>query len=188
FHGLWLTIAVLMFPQALNLIPNAALAAVLVYVGYKLAKPSLFKAEWEKGKMSFLPFIITIVSILFSDLLIGILIGMAVAFYFIIRSNFHRSITLVELENNFMVRFQQQATFLNKSLLKSLLDQIPANAKVVIDLTHCTFMDVDILDIIDDYQVRANERGLQVTYEFLNESHKSKLLGDMKCNFISKIK
>ncbi|MFM6951873.1 MAG: SulP family inorganic anion transporter [Bacteroidota bacterium] len=188
FHGLWLTIAVLMFPQALNLIPNAALAAVLVYVGYKLAKPSLFKAEWEKGKMSFLPFIITIVSILFSDLLIGILIGMAVAFYFIIRSNFHRSITLVELENNFMVRFQQQATFLNKSLLKSLLDQIPANAKVVIDLTHCTFMDVDILDIIDDYQVRADERGIQVTYEFLNEAHKSKLLGDMKCNFISKIK
>ncbi len=188
FHGLWLTIAVLMFPQALNLIPNAALAAVLVYVGYKLAKPSLFKAEWEKGRMSFLPFVITIVSILFSDLLIGIVIGMAVAFYFIIRSNFHRSITLVELENNFMVRFQQQATFLNKSLLKSLLDQIPANAKVVIDLTHCTFMDVDILDIIDDYQVRADERGIQVTYEFLNESHKSKLLGDMKCNFISKIK
>lgn len=187
-HGVWLTIAVLLFPQALNLIPNAALAAVLIYVGYKLAKPSLIKAEWEKGRMSFLPFIITIVSILFSDLLIGILIGMAVAFYFIIRSNFHRSITLVEIDNNYMVRFQQQATFLNKSLLKGLLDQIPTNSKVVMDLSHCTFMDVDILDIIDDYQVRAAERGIDVSYEFLNESHKAKLLGDLNCTFISKIK
>jgi MFS superfamily sulfate permease-like transporter len=187
-HGVWLTVAVLFFPHALNLIPNAALAAVLIYVGYKLAKPSLIMSEWRKGKMSFLPFIVTIVSILFSDLLIGILIGMAVAFYFIIRSNFHRSITLVELDNNYMVRFQQQATFLNKSLLKTLLDRIPSNAQVIMDLTHCTFMDVDILDVIDDFQVKAAERNILISYEFLNDAQKTKLLGDLNCNFISKIK
>jgi MFS superfamily sulfate permease-like transporter len=187
-HGVWLTIAVLMFPNALNLIPNAALAAVLIYVGYKLAKPSLIKSEWKKGKMSFLPFIITVVSILFSDLLIGILIGMAVAFYFIIRSNFHRSINLVEIDNNYMLRFQQQVTFLNKSLLKELLDKVPHNSQLVMDLTHCTFMDVDILDIIDDFQIKALERNILMSYEFLNDAQKSKLLGDLHCNFISKIK
>jgi MFS superfamily sulfate permease-like transporter len=187
-HGVWLTVAVLLFPNVLNLIPNAALAAVLVYVGYKLAKPSLIVSEWKKGKMSFLPFIITIVAILFSDLLIGILIGMAVAFYFIIRSNFHRSITLVELDNNYMVRFQQQATFLNKALFKELLEKIPTNAKLVIDLTHCTFLDMDILDVIDDFQIKASERNITMSYEFLNESQKTKLLGDLHCNFISKIK
>lgn len=187
-HGVWLTVAVLFFPHALNLIPNAALAAVLIYVGYKLAKPSLIMSEWRKGKMSFLPFIVTIVSILFSDLLIGILIGMAVAFYFIIRSNFHRSINLVDLDNNFMVRFQQQATFLNKSLLKTLLDRIPSNAQVIMDLTHCTFMDADILDVIDDFQVKAVERNILISYEFLNDAQKTKLLGDLNCNFISKIK
>jgi MFS superfamily sulfate permease-like transporter len=187
-HGIWLAAAVLLFPNVLNLIPNAALAAVLVYVGYKLAKPSLIISEWNKGKVSFLPFITTILAILFSDLLVGILIGMAVAFYFIIRSNFHRSITAVEIGNNYMVRFQQQVTFLNKSLLKELLEKIPSDAHLVIDLTHCTFMDMDILDVIDDFQIKASERNIGISYEFLNESQKTKLLGDLNCNFISKIK
>lgn len=188
FHGLWLTIAVLMFPQALNLIPNAALAAVLVYVGYKLAKPSLIKSEWDRGMGSFLPFAVTVVAILFTDLLIGIFIGMLLAFYFIVKSNFHRSITMVQMEENFMIRFHQQVTFLNKSLLKSMLDKVQPNAKLVMDLTHCTFTDADILDVVDDFHTRASDQNISVQYEFLNESHKSKLLGDMKCNFISKIK
>lgn len=187
-HGVWLTIAVLAFPDVLNLIPNAALAAVLIFVGYKLAKPSLIRTEWNKGRMSFLPFIVTVIAILLTDLLIGILIGMAVAFYYILRSNFHRSITLVELENNYMVRFNQQSSFLNKALLKELLDQIPTESRVIMDMTHCTFLDADILDIIDDFQVRATDRNIKVSYEFLNDAHKGKLLGDLHCNFISKIK
>jgi MFS superfamily sulfate permease-like transporter len=187
-HGIWLTAAVLAFPDILNLIPNAALAAVLIFVGYKLAKPSLFLSEWKKGRLSYMPFIVTIVAILLTDLLIGILIGMAVAFYYILRSNFHRSITLVELENNYMVRFNQQSTFLNKALLKDLLDQIPAESSVIMDMTHCTFMDADILDVIDDFQIRAKDRNIKVSYEFLNDAHKDKLLGDLHCNFISKIK
>ena len=188
FHGVWLTLAVLMFPNVLNLIPNSALAAVLIFVGYKLAKPSLIKQEWAKGNMSFVPFIITVVSILFSDLLIGILIGMAVAFFYIIKSNFHKSLTLVKIEDNFMVRFQQQVTFLNKSLLKNMLEELPSNCNAILDLTHCTFMDRDILDIIDDFQVRSAEKSIKLSFEFLNESHKLKLLGELNCNFISKIK
>lgn len=187
-HGLWLTIAVVLFPQVLNLIPNAALAAILIFVGYKLAKPSLVISEWNKGIVSFMPFCITVISILFTDLLIGICIGMLVAFYFIVKSNFHRSITIVQMENNYMIRFHQQVTFLNKSLLKSLLDQIPRNAKLVMDLTHCTFTDADILDVLDDFHIRGKEHNIQIQYEFLNESQKNKLLGQIHCNFISKIK
>jgi MFS superfamily sulfate permease-like transporter len=87
-----------------------------------------------------------------------------------------------------MIRFHQQVTFLNKSLLKSLLDQIPGNAKLVMDLTHCTFTDADILDVLDDFHIRAKEHNIQIQYEFLNESQKNKLLGQIHCNFISKIK
>ena len=188
FHGVWLTVAVLLFPGVLNLIPNSALAAILIYVGFKLAKPSLIKQEWAKGNMSFVPFLVTVVSILFTDLLIGIMIGMAVGFFYIIKSNFHKSITLVQIDNNYMVRFQQQATFLNKSLLKTVLDELPTGANVIMDLTHCTFMDRDILDIIDDFQIRAKEKSMVISFEFLNESHKQKLLGELHCNFISKIK
>jgi MFS superfamily sulfate permease-like transporter len=188
FHGVWLTVAVLLFPGVLNLIPNSALAAILIYVGYKLAKPSLIKQEWAKGNMSFVPFVVTVVSILFTDLLIGIMIGMAVGFFYIIKSNFHKSITLVQINDNYMVRFQQQATFLNKSLLKTVLDELPKEANVIMDLTHCTFMDHDILDIIDDFQIRAKEKSMVISFEFLNESHKQKLLGELNCNFISKIK
>jgi MFS superfamily sulfate permease-like transporter len=188
FHGVWLTVAVLLFPGVLNLIPNSALAAILIYVGFKLAKPSLIRQEWAKGNMSFVPFLVTVVSILFTDLLIGIMIGMAVGFFYIIKSNFHKSITLVQIDNNYMVRFQQQATFLNKSLLKTVLDELPTGAYVIMDLTHCTFMDRDILDIIDDFQIRAKEKSMVISFEFLNESHKQKLLGELHCNFISKIK
>jgi len=188
FHGAWLAVAVLLFPGVLNLIPNSALAAILIYVGYKLAKPSLIKQEWGKGNMSFVPFVVTVVSILFTDLLIGIMIGMAVGFFYIIKSNFHKSITLVQINDNYMVRFQQQATFLNKSLLKTVLDELPVRANVIMDLTHCTFMDRDILDIIDDFQIRAKEKSMVISFEFLNESHKQKLLGELNCNFISKIK
>jgi MFS superfamily sulfate permease-like transporter len=172
----------------LNLIPNSALAAILIYVGYKLAKPSLIKQEWAKGNMSFVPFVVTVVSILLTDLLVGIMIGMAVGFFYIIKSNFHKSITLVQIDDNYMVRFQQQATFLNKSLLKTVLDELPTGANVIMDLTHCTFMDRDILDIIDDFQIRAKEKSMAISFEFLNESHKQKLLGELNCNFISKIK
>ena len=87
-----------------------------------------------------------------------------------------------------MLRFQQQVTFLNKSLLKELLDKVPHNSQIVMDLTHCTFMDVDILDIINDFQVKAAERNILMSYEFLNDAQKTKLLGDLHCNFISKIK
>ena len=177
FHGIWLALAVLFIPSVISLIPNAALAAILIYMGYKLAKPSLFLDEWKKGRISFVPFIVTVVAILFTDLLIGIILGMVVAFYYIIKSNFHRSVTLVQIDSNYLVRFQQQSNFLNKSLLKSVLQEIPNNSDVILDFTHCNFLDQDILDVIEDYQIRAESNQIHIGYSFTNPEHKQKLLG-----------
>jgi len=153
------------------------LAAILVFMGYKLAKPSLFIEEWKKGKMSFVPFIVSVFAILFTDLLIGIILGMVVAFFFIIKSNFHRSVTLVKIDSNYLVRFQQQSTFMNKSLLKSVLQGIPKNADVILDFTHCNFLDQDILDVVEDYQIRAKSNEIRIEYSFANIEQKRKLLG-----------
>jgi MFS superfamily sulfate permease-like transporter len=177
FHGIWVALAVMFIPSVISLIPNAALAAILIFMGYKLAKPSLFIEEWKKGKMSFVPFIVSVFAILFTDLLIGIILGMVVAFFFIIKSNFHRSVTLVKIDSNYLVRFQQQSTFMNKSLLKSVLQGIPKNADVILDFTHCNFLDQDILDVVEDYQIRAKSNEIRIEYSFANIEQKRKLLG-----------
>jgi MFS superfamily sulfate permease-like transporter len=188
FHGIWLALAVLFIPSVITLIPNAALAAILIFMGYKLAKPSLFIEEWKKGKMSFVPFIVSVLAILFSDLLIGIVLGMVVAFYYIIKSNFHRSVTLVKIDSNYLVRFQQQSSFMNKSLLKSVLQGIPKNADVILDFTHCNFIDQDILDVVEDYQIRAKSKEIQIEYSFANAEQKRKLLGSMESKLFNTIK
>ncbi len=187
FHGIWLTLSVLFIPSVISLIPNAALAAILIFMGYKLAKPSLFSDEWKKGRMSFVPFIVSVLAILFTDLLIGIILGMVVAFYYIIKSNFHRSVTLVQIDSNYLVRFQQQSSFMNKSLLKSVLHGIPKNSDVIMDFTHCNFLDQDILDVIEDYQIRAKSNHISIEYSFTNTEHRRKLLGSMEAK-LSNIK
>jgi MFS superfamily sulfate permease-like transporter len=187
FHGIWLALAVLFIPSVISLIPNAALAAILIFMGYKLAKPSLFTDEWKKGKMSFVPFIVTVLAILFTDLLIGIILGMVVAFFFIIKSNFHRSVTLVKIDSNYLVRFQQQSSFMNKSLLKSVLHGIPQNADVILDFTHCNFIDQDILDVVEDYQIRATSNEIRIEYSFANLEQKRKLLGSRESMLFNSI-
>ena len=187
FHGIWLALAVLFIPSVISLIPNAALAAILIFMGYKLAKPSLFTDEWKKGRMSFVPFIVSVLAILFTDLLIGIVLGMVVAFYYIIKSNFHRSVTLVQIDSNYLVRFQQQSSFMNKSLLKSILQGIPKNSDVIMDFTHCNFLDQDILDVIEDYQIRAKSNQIRIEYSFSSSQHRRKLLGSMELKLSSTI-
>ncbi len=175
-HGVWLITVVAIFPNVLNLIPNAALSAILIFVGYKLAKPSLFKSEFQRGWGSFLPFVITVVAILLTDLLLGIAIGMIIGFYFVIKTNFHRSITVVSLGNTHLIRFYYQATFLNKSLLKEKLAQLPLGAEVVLDFTNCHFVDNDIRDIIEDFEAVSEDRNLKVMKKFTSESHQWRLM------------
>jgi MFS superfamily sulfate permease-like transporter len=161
-HGALLLLSVAFIPQLLNLIPKAALAAILVFTGYKLAKPSLFKSFYAKGMNQFLPFIITIVAILTTDLLKGVLIGMGVGLYFIVKSNFKRAVLIVHDNNNYLFRLRQHVAFLNKGIIRKELEKVPENAYVIIDATKATFIDRDVAEEIEDYVLHAPLKKIKV--------------------------
>ena len=146
----------------MNLIPKAALAAILIYTGYKLAKPSLFKIYYKKGFDQFLPFIITIVAILFTDLLTGVLIGIAVGLFFVIRSNFKTSVLIVNDDSKYLVRLRKDVSFLNKPIIKSKLENVPENASVIIDTSRADFIDKDVVEVIEDFMMHAPLKNIRV--------------------------
>ncbi len=162
-HGVLLLISVLLFPVWLNTIPKSALAAILILVGYKLVSPAVIKEVWNKGKDQFIPFIITILAILLTDLLKGIGIGLLVGIFFVIKSNFRRAITFVRDGNKALIKLRENVTYLNKGSLKEIMESIPANSQVLIDGTLARFIDSDIADQIDDFLRFAPEKNLDVT-------------------------
>lgn len=162
YHGILLLACVALIPGLLNLIPKAALAAVLIYTGYKLAKPSLFKAYYKKGWDQFLPFVITIGAILLTDLLIGVLIGIGVGLFFIVRSNFKTSVFIVHDDNKYLIRLRKDVSFLNKPIIKNKLEEIPENASVLIDASRADFIDKDIIEVIEDFSIHAPLKNIRV--------------------------
>jgi MFS superfamily sulfate permease-like transporter len=162
YHGILLLLCVALIPGLLNLIPKSALAAVLIYTGYKLAKPSLFKAYYKKGWDQFLPFVITIAAILLTDLLIGVLIGIGVGLFFIIRSNFKTSVFIVHDHNKYLIRLRKDVSFLNKPIIKNKLEEIPENASVLIDASRADFIDKDIIEVIEDFSIHAPLKNIRV--------------------------
>lgn len=171
FHGTLLLICVALIPGALNNIPLAALAAILIFVGYKLAKVSLFKEFWSKGRDQFIPFVATILAILFSDLLIGVLVGIVVSIVFMLHSNFHSSIMLVNDGNHYLMRFRKNVSFLNKPLIKAELKKIPDNTFLIIDADKSDFIDLDIIDTVNEFLVNAPDRNIRV--QLKKSEHKS---------------
>jgi MFS superfamily sulfate permease-like transporter len=162
YHGVLLLLCVALIPALLNLIPKSALAAVLIYTGYKLAKPALFKAYYKKGWDQFLPFVITIIAILLTDLLIGVLIGIGVGLFFIIRSNFKTSVFIVHDQNKYLIRLRKDVSFLNKPIIKNKLEEIPENASVLIDASRADFIDKDIIEVIEDFTIHAPLKNIRV--------------------------
>lgn len=155
-HGVFLFISIVLLAPILNLIPLASLAAILLLTGYKLAKVSLFKDMYKKGLDQFVPFLVTILAIVFTDLLIGVIIGSAFSIFHILRSNYKNPF-IVETEKmheNETVRIQlpTQVSILNKASLKDTLWSVPEGSKVIIDATNCTFIDNDVLEIIENYK------------------------------------
>ncbi len=169
-HGLLLLLSVALIPKILNLIPLSALAGILIYTGYKLAKPSLFKSFYSKGLSQFLPFIITILAILFTDLLVGILIGCVVGLFFVMRSNFKSAVFVVNDKNNYLFRLRKDVSFLNKPIIKRKLEEIPENSYVLIDATRADFIDKDIIEVIDDFMIHAHLNN--VTVELKKSAYK----------------
>jgi MFS superfamily sulfate permease-like transporter len=161
-HGMLLLLSVVFIPRWLNLIPLSALAAVLIYTGYKLTKPSLFKLFYKKGWDQFMPFVITVVAILLTDLLTGIIIGCGVGLFFVMRSNFKSAVFVVNDQNNYLFRLRKDVSFLNKPIIKSKLEKVPEDAYVLIDAARADFIDKDVVEVIEDFMKHAPLKNIRV--------------------------
>ena len=161
-HGVWLLLAVLFFSSYLNYIPLSSLAAILLFVGYKLASPSLFKTMYKQGKEQFIPFIVTIVAVLLTDLLIGIAIGMAAGLFFVIKTNYHKAISMYKEGNVYTITFHKSVNFLNKALLRKYLESVEEGATLIIDGSKAEFIDHDIIETIEDFKITAKQSGIEV--------------------------
>lgn len=171
FHGVLLMVSVLFFAQYLNMIPLACLAAILLQTGYKLAKPSMLLEFYKKGWNQFLPFIITIVAILLTDLLEGIVFGMLIGIFFVLRANFHEAMTLTIHGPHCLLRLHKDVSFLNKALLRKHLSTIPDDAELIIDGNKALFIDQDILETIADFLLAAPDRGITVGIQGIDISN-----------------
>lgn len=166
-HGFMLLISVLSIPFLLNKIPLATLAAVLLMVGYKLAKPSVIMHFWHKGKYQFVPFIATLLAVVFTDLLKGVALGIIISIIFILRGNLKRAYRFrkEKFEDGDVIRIDlaQEVSFLNKAAIKTTLAEIPENSKVVINASDTVYIAHDVLDLIQEFAtIRASEENIKV--------------------------
>ncbi|GIU77072.1 MAG: sulfate permease [Bryobacteraceae bacterium] len=161
-HGWLLLLSVLFIPQLLNQIPLACLASILILVGFKLTKPALFRSMYAQGWSQFLPFLSTVVAVVLTDLLKGVLIGFLIGIFFVIRTNHHDALTVVNLDRHYLVRFNKDASFVNKNELRSHLRKIPENSHVIIDATRALYIDNDIREAVEDFKALAPYRNITV--------------------------
>jgi MFS superfamily sulfate permease-like transporter len=162
-HGLLLLTAVLFLGPALNMIPLSALATILVVTGYKLAKPSLFKAMYKLGPSQFVPFVVTIGAILLTDLLRGILVGIVVGVAFTLRASMQGGFSVTRREDNaYVVRFEKDIYFFHKAALIQAFAELPKGALVIVDKGAADFIEYDVLEAIQDFRSVAPNRGVQV--------------------------
>lgn len=160
-HGVWLVLAVVVFAGILNRIPLAALAAILLQIGYRLARPELFKQAWKGGWSQFLPFVVTIGAILFTDLLTGIAIGLAVGVVAVLRESVRiPALRVVQGTAPGVTRYElaEQVTFLHKAGVTQIFADLPAGVKVIIDGTACRNLDPDVLEAIHEFKASSSVR------------------------------
>ena len=165
-HGVFLLIAVLFVPFLLNKIPYASLSAILMITGYNLTKPKLYRNMWSLGWKQFIPFMLTILIILTTDLLIGVSIGLFISIYFIIQNNFKAEYKITRavkhgIETN-IIKLNSNVSFLNKVKLRKALDEVPEFSVLTIDGSECNFIDYDILEIISEYHNKAHDRHIEL--------------------------
>jgi MFS superfamily sulfate permease-like transporter len=161
-HGVILLLAVSLIPTFLTLIPLSALAGILIFVGYKLTSPALYKAMYQKGNDQFFPFVVTVIAVVFSNLLLGVFIGILVAVFFILRTNFQESILVVNEGNNYLLKLTKDVSFLSKATLREAFNNMPANATVTIDGSKSQFVDSDIKETIADFIESSKKKNIQV--------------------------
>jgi MFS superfamily sulfate permease-like transporter len=166
-HGLLLLISVLTIPMILNKIPLATLAAILILVGYKLAKPATFKHFWDQGKYQFIPFIATLLAVVLTDLLKGVALGIIISIIFVLKGNMKRAYSFRKEEyadgDVIHIDLAQEVSFLNIAAIKSTLNDIPENSKVIIDAKDTVYIAHDVLDLIHEFKtIRAVANNIKV--------------------------
>ena len=167
-HSSFLLLSVVLFPGLLNLIPWAALAAILLITGYKLARISIFKQFFKAGITEFLPFVVTIVAILLTDLLVGIGIGVATGLFFILKemqkdAHFFQRYT-VQGQEHLRLSLGEHVSFLNKASILTILKDIPADTTVEIDATNSAFIDRDVISAIENFRETARQRNIELIF------------------------
>lgn len=170
-HGVFLVGVVLALPGLLQRIPLASLAGVLLVVGYKLNTPDLYKTTYRKGMDQFLPFLITIAAILFTDLLVGIGIGLLVSLFFVLKTNFQTAVLVVNDHTQYLIKFTKDVSFMHKAKLRRTFEQIPPDSSVVIDGTRCQFLDADIVETIEDFVKSAPAKSIDVELKKSSGAH-----------------
>ncbi len=169
FHGTLLLICVASIPMVLNLIPKSALAAILIFTGYRLCKPAVFKHMWKEGGVTqFIPFAATAIAVVSLDLLKGVGIGIIISIFYILRQNmripyyYQRS----SFSNGELIKvtLAQEVSFLNKASIKETLNNLPGNTAVIIDASQTEYIDFDVLDMIRDYyETKAPEKNIKMS-------------------------
>ncbi|MFI3185527.1 MAG: SulP family inorganic anion transporter [Methylococcaceae bacterium] len=173
-HGVFLLLSVMFLSKYLNYIPLACLAAILLHTGYKLANPVLFKSFYKKGMSQFLPFVITVIAILVTDLLKGMAIGMVIGLFFVIKTNYHAAITLTQDGSHYLLTLNKDVSFLNKALLRKFILSIPEQSTVTIDASKAQFIDHDIFETIEDFLTTAPDDNITVEIVDLHGKEKTR--------------
>ncbi|AGA27617.1 bifunctional SulP family inorganic anion transporter/carbonic anhydrase [Singulisphaera acidiphila] len=181
-QGVLLLLSVTILPAWLNLIPLSCLAAILLVTGVKLASPALFRKMWNEGRYQFLPFLLTVVSIVLTDLLTGILIGLAVSTAFILGSNVRRPLrrTVEKHMGGEVIRIKlaTQVSFLNRAALSQALNEVPRGGQILLDAHNTEYIDPDVLSLIRDFKeqtapargVEVSLRGFRTKYELQDQT------------------
>ncbi len=161
-HGLFLLFAVLFLATLMNRIPLAALASILIFVGFKLAHPSIFKRMFRLDKSQYLPFVITIVAILLSSLITGVVVGLLAGVFFVLKANYHSAIEIGREGSAYKIALNREVTFVNKARLSHILERLPKGAEIILDGEHVGFIDHDVLEVIRDFERSAPLRGIRL--------------------------
>ncbi|WP_422858049.1 SulP family inorganic anion transporter [Flagellimonas sp. S174] len=166
-HGFFLLISVILIPRLLNMIPLSVLAAILFIVGYKLAKPKLFKTMYTLGWKQFVPFIVTVLGIVFTDLLVGIGLGLGVGIVVILIKSYQNSHFLhIEDKSNGVHKIKmtlaEEVTFFNKGAILKELDSLPENSQLELDVRNTRYLDNDIIEILEDFSEKAANKNIVI--------------------------
>lgn len=175
-HGVLLLVSVLAIPTLLNMIPLSSLAAILLVIGYKLANPNKLKHFWAQGKYQFVPFIATLTAVVFSDLLKGVALGMVISFIFILVGNIKRAYNFrretYKDGDTIHIDLAEEVSFLNKAAIKTTLQHLPENSKVIIDATNSQYIAYDVEELIKDFKnFGAKDKNIDFTLIGFDRQH-----------------